>query len=375
MKSKVQKSKIKNILIVKLVCFSFTYFQIGVIWAVDSEKEEKKANEIQIQQELKPEQLNQQYPPYMFMPPVYNTLDMFQKALDAMDTKIGFSKKEEPRVKISGYFHTRFRSMLDANEFSMVRARGKMHGNIVDYISYQLMLDAVSEKVLKDAFVDFNFYPFLKFRIGQFKVPFGSEGVEEVTQIKTINRSLVTTNLYQYRDIGIEAMGENKRFKYGIGIFNGSGENSGDRDNYKDIIGRFGWYLQDSFTIGMSGHYGKFYNNLDKEYQEKYRAGIDVDYSDKYFHIQGEYIYGENNTVTQISGKASGWYILFSSRYFYPYEPLIRYEYYSSNTTVKQTTIGINYYFIADIRLMLNYEMRNLLSGDNTFLAQLQVVF
>ena len=311
------------------------------------------------------------------MPPIYQTMNMFQKALESMDNKISYAKKEESKIKVGGYIQAQFKAMGYTSGFNLNRAKGKIFGNITDDISYQLMVDAVAEKVLKDAYIDFSMYPMLKFRFGQFKIPFGLEGVESSTIITTINRSLATTNLYQGRDLGIKISGEaeNNKFAYAIAIVNGSGENTIDRDNYRDVVGRFGLYAFKLVTVGMSGHWGKFYNSLLRDDQDKYRIGIDADYFNDYFKCTGEFIQGKNDTLNGKDNTEIGWYILFSSRYLYPFEPLIRYEYWDEgDSNIKQTTLGLNYYFIADTRLMLNYEMKNLLSGDNTFLARVQIV-
>lgn len=359
-----------------IICLLFLISAQSVFASTDfdQQKDEQKKEEPNTNKTAPEQQIR----PYPFMPSIFQTMDMFQKAMESMDNKIGYTRKEDSKVKVGGYIQTQFKVTAYTNEFNIKRARGKIFGNVTEDISYKLMVDAFSERILKDAYIDFNIYPLLNFRFGQFKVPFGLEGVESSTIILPINRSLVTTNLYQERDIGIEANGksENNKFAYAVAVINGSGENTADRDNYKDVAARSGVYVFNLFTVGASGHWGRFYNSLLEDYQDKYRMGLDADYFNDYFKFTGEYIQGKNDTLNGKDNTEIGWYILFSSKYLYPFEPLIRYEYWDEgDSNIKQTTLGLNYYFIADTRLMLNYEMRNLLSGDNTFLAQVQIVF
>lgn len=362
-----------------LLTLFFIFTSIGFSWSIPSDPDEQK-NEKSAPQEQHPEQ---QFSPYPFMPPIYQTLDMFQKALETMDNKMLLPRKEESKVKVGGYIQTKFQATGFSNEFSISRARGKIFGDIADEISYQLMIDAVSGNILKDAYADFDLYPALKFRIGQFKIPFGLEGVESSTTILTINRSLVTTGLYHGRDIGLRVSGEsgNGKFVYAMVIFNGSGSNVADRDTYKDVAGRFGINIINSVNLGMSGQFGIFYNSLVRDYQNKYRIGIDMNYTTNYLKLQSEYIQGKGDiSPLEVFDAANGWYILCSSnKYFYPFEYLVRYEYWNRSigfdNSIKQTTIGLSYYFIADTRLMLNYEMKNLISGDNTFLVVFQLTF
>jgi phosphate-selective porin OprO and OprP len=95
---------------------------------------------------------------------------------------------------------------------------------------------------LKDAYIDLAFMPELRFRVGQFHVPFSLEeyGTSD-NFIDFIERSLVD-NLAPARDRGAKIYGDlglmDGVISYHLGGFNGTGEDNSDNNSGKDLAFR-----------------------------------------------------------------------------------------------------------------------------------------
>lgn len=302
----------------------------------------------------------------------------FAEEKEALYVKIGHGE-----MKISGYIQGRFTND-DAtgqyNQFSIPRARLKVSGSVIEQIKYVVSFESTKSPVLKDAYIELDYIPHAEIRVGQFKTPFGVEGVESSTKIPTILRTEVTEALYQERDIGIMVHGKYKGavdINYGVALINGSTENTADANDHKDIIGRIGITPLEGLAFGVSGYDGKEgAADLDKT-----RWGADLEYLPaqvKGLKLRAEYITGELGTT-----ESDGWYALTTYRLPQNVEGVLRYDVYDpnkdvSNDKVTTTTVGLNYYLVGDTRVLVDYESKDdeaTTGDDNIFLAQLQVMF
>lgn len=94
---------------------------------------------------------------------------------------------------------------------------------------------------LKNAYVDWNLARHAKLMLGQFKRPFGSEGVISSEKSLMIEPSPIGDYLTGARDLGVMVHNLSKdknMFYYGIGIMNGAAENSDDDNNKLEFVGR-----------------------------------------------------------------------------------------------------------------------------------------
>ncbi len=102
--------------------------------------------------------------------------------------------------------------------------------------------------ILRDAYGWTDYIPYTRITIGQFKTPFGLEGVESLSDNPTINRSMVT-NLVHYpllRDIGVMASWNFKTdvsglplgAQWAVALVNGTGYNLPDDNDQKDLVFR-----------------------------------------------------------------------------------------------------------------------------------------
>jgi phosphate-selective porin OprO/OprP len=126
------------------------------------------------------------------------------------------------------------------NRFFVRRARLEADGLLFDWIAFRVQGDFTEGNVvLKDAYLDFRAWPFLGLRTGQFKVPFSREELISSTLIDFVERSILN-ELAPARDFGVMAHGSLFRrvVSYNFGVFNGSGEDTADNNDGKDLAGR-----------------------------------------------------------------------------------------------------------------------------------------
>jgi hypothetical protein len=135
-------------------------------------------------------------------------------------------------------------------------------------------------RLLQDAFVEFHHLtPHHDFKIGQYKPPFGEEGIRSSSQLDFVERSMIG-QIGDARDQGITAHGEwwgsdgkgAGRFQYWLGAFNAPGnfqasggqfQNRSDDNDAKDFVYRVLvrplWKNEcwGNLELGMSSQFGK----------------------------------------------------------------------------------------------------------------------
>ena len=133
-------------------------------------------------------------------------------------------------------------------------------------------------RLLQDAFIEFHHLtPHHDFKIGQYKPPFGEEGIRSSSQLDFAERSMIG-QLGDARDQGISMHGswwsdpKDGRFQYWLGVFNGPGnyhtsggqfQNRSDDNDAKDMLYRVLvrplWKSENwgSLELGMSSEMGK----------------------------------------------------------------------------------------------------------------------
>ncbi|HEX7720196.1 MAG TPA: porin [Woeseiaceae bacterium] len=107
------------------------------------------------------------------------------------------------------------------NEFLLRRARLSFDGKFGDRIGFRLRPEAsngVTQVI--DAYIDAKIHDNLTLRAGKFKPPVGLERLQAASDLRMIERSLVT-ELVPSRDIGLQLSGTVSRVSWAVGIFNG----------------------------------------------------------------------------------------------------------------------------------------------------------
>ena len=147
-------------------------------------------------------------------------------------------------------------------------------GSIFKRINYlfQYEFQGAGSRRLLDAYGDIHVFPFLSFKIGQYKEPFGLEQSTSDKNLFFAERSM-GYYLTPQRDIGVMAHATlfNDRIYYGVGVFNGDGlddTTGGDVDD-PEVTGRlvFSPFKQmempwiEGLQVGGSASYANIDNN------------------------------------------------------------------------------------------------------------------
>lgn len=132
------------------------------------------------------------------------------------------------------------------NGFIVSDAKVEFNGNIYNNLSFTLSIDPIvyyhyyasENSVVKDLFVDYEFYKWLRVRIGQYKVPYGEELFLNPGERPYIDHFLCTKKLTPGRDRGIMIHGKDifYIFEYHIGYFNGLGIETEKLDISKSLL-------------------------------------------------------------------------------------------------------------------------------------------
>lgn len=314
-------------------------------------------------------------------------------------------KSKDGAISLKGYVQGRYTIYEETGKsdgFSIKSAYIVPYGTITPGWDFEVEIDAADTtgKVLRNAFIEYNeFKPWTRLRLGQQKPYFSEEYWTSSAAIDTIERSKAVTSLSAERDIGLNLLGDaaDGRVKYGVGVFNGSGVNTLEDNNGKDVAGRvmlaplkgLGAAV-DNLQIGGGAWTGSRTNGAIDRY-----VGTVV-YKIGKMKVQGEYLFqntgaydstSTNGVVTDVAKKeGDGWYTLATYDILikndFMVQPVVKYESYEPNRDKsddkeKATTVGANVFFNKYCKLMLNYMFKDEEQSvaNNIGIAQLQVQF
>lgn len=194
-----------------------------------------------------------------------------------------------PSFNVAGFLQQQFITDQTSDSpvrFSTHRARLGVTGKVTERISLKL-IGGYTEPPndsprLVNAFIDFDVYPLLQVRTGQFLAPFGLEGPQPIPLNPTIERSTAVRQLntiVMFRDVGVQLSGSQSVFNYAVAIVNGTGANQSEQIDPKDVTGRVGIHLTDALAIGVSGHMGQYQTGpSDDDHESRVRAGAHISY-------------------------------------------------------------------------------------------------
>lgn len=237
------------------------------------------------------------------------------------------------------------------NDFDIRRTRFFLTGSLFDYFKYkfEVELEGASSNRLVDAYINFDYFPYLQFQVGQFKEPFSLENLISDKYLPFTERSM-SYYLTPSRDVGFMIHGSlfNDFLNYGIGIFNGDGRDASRRDQKddKEITGRlvarpfnfFGPSFFKGLQIGGSFSYARldtsdlnlairtpartrFFTvnsrakyHIIQDIDNKERLGFEMAYNYGPLIVMGEYITNDFSEVLLASEESfdfdlKGWYV------------------------------------------------------------------
>lgn len=264
--------------------------------------------------------------------------------------KDGFIIKSEDEnfvLRINGYVQPQFQAFANMenlvdDRFLVRRARVKFTG--IFYKNYEFVLQPefeAKDNILRDAYIDLIHFREAGLRMGQFKIPFSLESLRSSSTIETVERSMVVNNLRgmgKDRDIGVALHGKllGNKVEYAIGVFNGTGYNTADTNDNKDIVGRLVFYpfrgtkgALEGLQFGGSFQTGKqdprgFDGKLNFDGSKKIfslatgvegnrtNGGFEFAYTLGPGAIIGEYIISDMQRKNQSDLRGQGWYVQLS---------------------------------------------------------------
>lgn len=312
------------------------------------------------------------------------------------DNQKEFSVIAGRKIKLGGYAQIRYRrdeSIKDT--FDVRRARLDLKAALTDRLELREQTEFAGSSVkLLDATAAYQWTPEIKITAGQFKVPFSLENLTSSPRLETINRSQSVEALvargkdvlgnHNGRDIGLQAGGGvleydgRKLVEYAVGVFNGSGINTSDNDEQKDLAGRVVFRLLKDLSIGASYYDGR-YTTSSLNGENRDRAGVEFAYAGGPFTVRGEYIRGEDG-----SKEKEGWYL--QAGYFVipgRLQGVVKFDAFDPDTAVGDNatdvyTAGANIYFNKWSFLQVDYEEKKEEGTDvdnNALTGQLTVRF
>ena len=301
-------------------------------------------------------------------------------------------------IKFSGYGMLQYQGtdMKDAktNTFNLRLARFILDGKIGDF-DWRAQIQGTNVKgpgeptvQLVDLYAEWRKYPEFKIRAGQFKRAFTYENpTHPITQGWRAYADVIN-NLSGFgdrtgekssggRDIGVQVSGDlfpnangRRLFHYQVGIYNGEGINSKDKDNKKDIIGGL-WVMPiQGLRIGAFGWTGTRgemeMTSLDGskvvvESARKNRYCFSAEYDKDQYTFRAEYLHSQGWGKSESLGdKADGWYAfgivpVIKSRL----HAKARYQCYRDSKEWGRAKtsyeVGMNYFFTKNLEMHLEY--------------------
>ena len=295
-------------------------------------------------------------------------------------------------LNLSGYTHIRFQSRQDKTDsLDVRRARLTLKGKLSDPLGYKLQAEfGGSDSKLIDAELTYTCCDAIKLHAGQFKIPFSLENLTSNTKMATINRSQVVESLTSRggdvlgnhcgRDIGVMLSGRFKMFDYSLGLFNGSGINTSDLNEDKDMVGRLCLRPVEPFTLGgslYSGRYSPDSTNPD-DTSDRQRLGLECTWTRDLLSLSAEYIRGRDGAIDKAGWYVQGLYHLIPDKLL----GVLKYDVFdpdldTGNNKRSVVTTGLTYILEEKCHLQVNLELKDeeIEINNNALLVQLQYAF
>ena len=283
-------------------------------------------------------------------------------------------------VTVSGTARFQFTAREDVDpstNFFLRDARLKGAAKLTDKISAMVYVDATKQPSLLEANVEYTQAPYGTLRFGQFQVPFGYETQNSNFDVEAIDRSRMLnyiwyngkTNAY-LRDAGAMAYGRYKLLGYQVAVLNGTGLNTSDTNNYKDIVGRIGVGIPMFVGLGASVYQGKW--GPQEDLMKRTAYGFDLFLDTGKVLVETEYIAAKGRvtgTSTSLDVKHGGLYAIVGYRITPLIEPVFKYDKYDPDKDIDDDELtafytGINLNFERKARLQVFYVMKDATGTD-----------
>ena len=249
----------------------------------------------------------------------------------------------------------------------------------------------------RDLYLDYMAVPWLHIRFGQMSKAFGMESDLAPDMSDVINLYSRSTGVivgivgdpiydaYMGRDIGIKLWGDIPGIPagYQIALMNGSGENTKDDNNQKDLMGKVTWRilsglnLTGSFYLGSGhGHRGALIRTPKEFTYSRRRAALGIQYKAPRFRVHSEVLVGKSGEA-----KTTGAYATMAIPLHEGLEAVASIDriHYAldENYYCTDYIAGLQYWFHNNCRAQLQYTLTDAtgLSVSHMLQTQIQIGF
>lgn len=302
------------------------------------------------------------------------------------------------RISLAGYAqlgYTYDDAVQKSNTFDIKRIIFMAHGKITDRWSCDFMYDFYGGGMLLELYTDYEFFPELKARIGEFKIPYTIENELSPTTVELINcysqsvcylagvnGSDVLCGATSGRDIGLMIYGValDNLLSYKLAVMNGQGINTKDKNNQKDIVGNLMVNPLKCLSIGGSFIKGKGHALADSEITgiragenyTKNRWSVGGVLTTTPFSLRSEYLGGVDGNV-----KSEGFYATGCLHLLPKFDLIASYDYFNANKSAgrwqNNYIAGLQYWFYPKCRIQAQYTYCDKERGERNNLIQAQV--
>lgn len=230
-----------------------------------------------------------------------------------------YNLKLSQKIELTGLVQTRYQAFQDSTKidaFDLRRARLILKGDVAPKFGYRLQVEMANTPKILDAVFTYKPFEYLNVNIGQSKTPYSYDNYYSPFTLLAVSRTQIDnalsnreSDLYgnnQGRDIGAWLTGkysigpdDAKRpiLEYVLGVYNGSGINVADNNNYKDFSAALRLSPVKDLWISGRAYHGlgaKLLANPDST-ADRIRLGGDVTYKFKSFLFEAEYLTAQDN--------------------------------------------------------------------------------
>ncbi|OGF53473.1 MAG: hypothetical protein A2452_06600 [Candidatus Firestonebacteria bacterium RIFOXYC2_FULL_39_67] len=293
------------------------------------------------------------------------------------------------KIKLNGllqiwYYNDNMGAPIDS--FRLRRAEIKLSGEINQDVNWAVMFDPAQvreddtsatvvptsatvsvtnvgrKSVLQDFVISLKPAAFLTLDFGQYKIPFGMEGLTSSAALDFVERANLTAVLKwgDRRDVGVTAKFDfdigGIKIKPAVGIYNGEGQNKLDVEGPVDLVGRLVIEPVKDIQIGLARYEGK--KGLSQA--DNFQSGIELKMKLlNELSVYGEYAMGRDSAKDKTTYYAAAVYTLVENL-----QVAVRYDFYDPNINVAaddrtEVVGGLNYFIEKNkAKLQLNYVYR-----------------
>lgn len=239
--------------------------------------------------------------------------------------------------------------------FIAKRGEIKLEGSLNEKkINWVFMVEPVSlaSKIVQDAYVFLQYIPYLDIKFGQFKYPQNFDGRLSNSKLVFVERSLLGKTFGTKRDVGIELGYNHKYIEYGLGLINGSGQNTPDNNEKKDWMARVLIKPIQYVNFGGSIYRGRQPGGVTE------RTAAELKFNYKNLALQSEYQVGKDSSLERWGLYLQGAYVIAKN-----FQACVRGEIWEpakNNLKDKMyiATLGFNYFLKGEgTKIAANYTL------------------